>query len=92
MATPEQIADEARRAWKVRQLVDIASNLIMQSKMTRQDAEMLVAYVRTQILTLFPDGAETYELIYAPRFRRLVDEFADARRGAVVIPFRRQGR
>jgi hypothetical protein len=89
VATPEQLADEARRAQKVRQVVDIATNLIMQSSMTRGDAENLVAAVRERILVLFPEGEETYELVYAPRFRRLLDEFArtpGGRRG-VVIPF-----
>jgi hypothetical protein len=87
MATREQIADEARRAWKVRQLVDIASSLIMQSNMTRRDAEALIQQVRGQILQLFPQGADTYELVYAPRFRRLLDEFTEPEDGAVVIPF-----
>jgi hypothetical protein len=61
----------------------------MQSGMTRKDAETLVATVRERILHLFPGGEETYELIYAPRFRRLIDEFAkpDVRPRSVVIPF-----
>jgi hypothetical protein len=87
VASREQLADEARRAQKVRQVVDIATNLIMQSSMTRRDAESLVAAVRERILALFPDGEETYELIYAPRFRRLLDEFAlppSGRRGVVI--------
>ncbi len=89
MATPEQLADEARRARKVRQLVDLATSLIMQSGLTRKDAESLVAMVRERILHLFPDGEETYELIYSPRFKRLIDEFAhgDARPRGVIIPF-----
>ena len=86
MATPGQIADEGRRARKVRQLVDITSSLIMQSNMTRLDAEALVWYARSQILTLFPDGVETYELVYARRFRRLIDEFTAPRPQCVVIP------
>lgn len=59
----------------------------MQSSMTRKDAESLVAAVRERILTLFPEGEETYELIYTPRFRRLLDEFAPApsgRRGVIL--------
>ena len=89
MANREQLADEARRAQKVRQVVDIATNLIMQSNMTRQDAENLVAVVREHILALFPDGEQTFELIYRPRFRRLIDEFASpaGTSRAVVIPF-----
>jgi hypothetical protein len=87
VVTGEQVADEAQRAQKVRQVVDIATNLIMQSSMTRRDAESLVAVVRERVLLLFPDGDETYELIYAPRFRRLIDEFSagpSGRRGVVL--------
>ena len=89
MATREQLADEAARAQKVRHLVDLATSLIMQAGMTRRDAQLLVANVRERILTLFPDGEETYELIYARRFRRLIDEFArpDPHPRGVVIPF-----
>ena len=61
----------------------------MQSGMTRDAAHALVADVRERILTLFPDGTRAYELIYAPRFRRLIDEFtapSPERRGC-VIPF-----
>lgn len=89
MASREQLADEAMRARKVRQIVDIATNLIMQSGLTRREAEHLVQSVRQRILTLFPDGEQTYELIYAPRFRRLIDEFAvtPTLHSAVVIRF-----
>lgn len=90
MATREEVAEEARRARKVRQIVDIATSLIMQSNMTRRDAEDLVRGVRERILALFPDGEQTYEIIYAPRFKRLIDEFATvstSRRHGVVIPF-----
>ena len=80
------------RVRKVRQIVDIASCLIMQSNMTRDAADALIQGVRKRILTLFPDGEQAYELIYAPRFRRLIDEFAQASGRGVVIPLRRGGR
>lgn len=88
--TKAQLADEARRAWKVRQFVDITTSFIMQSNMARPDAEKLVQGIRMRILALFPDGEQAYEVIYAPRFRRLIDEFArvsDDRHTGVVIPF-----
>ena len=89
MVTREQLDDEAARVRKVRQLVDLATSLIMQAGLTRREAEQLVAEVRARILKLFPDGEETYELVYSRRFRRLIDEFARPAlptRG-VVIPF-----
>jgi hypothetical protein len=92
VATPQQLADEAMRARKVRHIVDIASCLIMQSNMTHDAAEALIQGVREQILTLFPDGEQAYELIYATRFRRLIDEFARTSTGSVVIPLRFDGR
>lgn len=62
----------------------------MQAGMTRREAEQLVAEVRTRILRLFPDGEETYELVYSRRFRRLINEFAKPTPPSscgVVIPF-----
>jgi len=61
----------------------------MQSGLSRREAELLVESVREHILTLFPDGANTFEVVYAPRFRRLIDEFtvSPAERRGVVFPF-----
>jgi len=87
VSTGEQIADESRRVRKVRQLVDIATAVILQSNMTVCDAEALVASIRKKILALFPDGGDTYELLYAPRFRRLIDQYATEPSERVVIPF-----
>ena len=89
MATREELADEAARVQKIRHLVDIATSLIMQSQISRREAEQLVATVRLRILALFPGAENTYELIYATRFKRLIDEFArpDESLGASV-PFR----
>ena len=39
------------------------------------------------MLALFPDKEATYELILAPRFRRLIAEFT--RESARVLPFRK---
>ena len=49
--------------------------------------EELVAAARSGILDLFPDKESTYELILAPRFARLLDEFAGPRPS--LLPFRK---
>ena len=67
-------------------LVDLTANVIMQGRLTRGEAERLVEALRRKALELFPGKEETYELIYRPRFERLVNEFA--RGGARVLPFR----
>ena len=57
--------------------------------MSRDEAEKLVAVVRAQILALFPGREETFEVIYARRFRRLIDEYTRAASDgpAVLLPF-----
>ena len=89
MATPEQFEDETRRLRHARLIVDLASSLIMQGRLRRSEAEALVGMARRKVLDLFPGGGETFEIVYAPRFRRLVDEFARPDPGptATVIPF-----
>jgi len=86
--TPEEIEDERLRARRVRQIVDFTCAMIAQSHMHRREAEALVGAARERILGLFPDGEQTYEIVCAPRFRRILDEFTrpgtETRRGVVL--------
>jgi hypothetical protein len=81
------LADEGRRLRRLRMVVDLATNVIMQGRLSRREAEELVAAARSGILGLFPDKESTYELILAPRFARLLDEFVGPRPS--VLPFRK---
>ncbi|HEY2945456.1 MAG TPA: hypothetical protein VGN09_23690 [Vicinamibacteria bacterium] len=80
-------ADEKGRLRQLRMVVDLTCNVLMQGRLPRDEAEELVAAARRRALELFPDKEETYELILAPRFARLVREFA-APKKAAVTPFR----
>lgn len=70
--------------------MDITSNVLMQGRLTRAEAEDIVATARRCVLDLFPDKEETFELILAPRFERLMDEFVGPRVPRKVLPFRRR--
>lgn len=87
-ASREALAEERRRLGILRTVVDLTCSLLAQQRMTRHEAERLVAAARRQVLELFPDKEETYELILAPRFERLMNEFAGRRDGAKVLRFR----
>ena len=87
VATPEEIEDEARRARYVRLIVDFTSSVIMQSSLGRGEAEALVGAARRKVLELFPGRDETFEILYARRFRRLVDEFTRPDGPRAVITF-----
>jgi hypothetical protein len=90
------VAAEARRVRQLRMLVDLTSAVLMQGRLTRREAEDLIAATRHRALELFPDKEETYGLILAPRFARLLEEFvgpADPApaEGARILPFRVTG-
>ena len=90
MATHEEIRDEERRARHVRLIADYTCAIIMQTQMAPREAETLIGAARSGILALFPGREETYELLYAPRFRRVVEEFSRPDRpidGGRVLPF-----
>ena len=88
-AGPDPEDDERRRLRLLRTVVDLTTNVLAQGRMTRPEAEALVAATRRRALELFPDKAKTYDLILAPRFARLMDEFAGPPAGN-VLPFRRR--
>lgn len=75
MAAPtfDDLAEEQRRMRRVRFIVDFTTSVLQQSTMSRAEAEELVAAARARILELFPGRDETYEILYARRFARLID-------------------
>jgi hypothetical protein len=81
------VLEEERRLRQLRMTVDLTCSVLMQGGLSHAEAEELVAAARRRALQLFPDKEETYELILAPRFRRLVDEFASP--AGRVLAFRR---
>jgi hypothetical protein len=86
-AAAEELADEHRRARQLRVLVDLTCNVIAQGRLTRAEAEELVAATRRRVLELFPGKEDTFDLILAPRFARLIDEFARNAGSRKVLPF-----
>ena len=66
--------EEERRIRHLRHLVDFSMALIAQSRLTLLEAQLIVQAVREQACRLFPGKEKTFELIYTPRFRRLISE------------------
>jgi hypothetical protein len=89
-ASLEEIQDEERRARRLRLVVDITSSVLMQGHLTRPEAEDIVATARRCALELFPDKEDTFELILAPRFARLIDEFVGPPAPRRILPFVRR--
>jgi len=89
LPSDDDVAEENRRARQLRLIVDLASNVIVQGGLHRGEAEALVAATRRRALELFPGKEDTFDLILAPRFARLVREFAIPNPAANVLPFPR---
>ena len=87
LPSDDDVAEENRRARQLRLIVDLTSGVIMQGGIDRQEADALVAATRRRALELFPGKEDTFDLILAPRFARLVREFAIPNPAANVLPF-----
>jgi len=74
MPTEAEILEEARQVRRLQRVVDLVMNVIGQTDMPVEEAAELVAATRQYALRLFPDKEQTYDLIYRPRFQRLMAE------------------
>jgi hypothetical protein len=76
VAVPSQdeIREENRKVRRLQVVVGLVMNVIRQSDLPIEEALELVADTRQFALRLFPDKEFTYDLIYQPRFQRLLSE------------------
>lgn len=70
----EEIAEENRNLRRLRFMVDLTISLMYQTDMSREEALDHVVKVREFALRLFPGKELAFELIYAPRFKRVMGE------------------
>jgi len=83
---PGALEDEQRRADRLRGAVDVTCALLRQGGLTRDEGEAVVALARGHALSLFPGKGHVFDLVLAPRFARLLDEFCQPP-SARVLPF-----
>jgi len=74
VATEAEILEENRKVRRLQVVVNLVMNLLSQSNISVEEAAELVAQTRRFALNLFPDKEYTYDLIYQPRFKRLLAE------------------
>jgi hypothetical protein len=69
-----EVRDENRKIRYLRFLVDFSILSIQQDDLYLEDAQELVENVKRAACSLFPGKEETFELIYRPRFNRVMQE------------------
>ncbi|MBU2550136.1 MAG: hypothetical protein KKB20_17135 [Proteobacteria bacterium] len=72
MNDPLAIAEENRRIRELQRTVDLALFYIRVADLGPEEATDLVARVKAKALLLFPGKEQTFDLIYLPRFRRVL--------------------
>ena len=69
-----EVREENRKVRYLRFLVDFSILSIQQDDMLLEEAQELVENVKRAACGLFPGKEETFELIYRPRFDRVIGE------------------
>jgi hypothetical protein len=72
--TNAEIDEESRRVRRLRIVVNLSLSLIAQGDLPYEEAQEIAAATRRLAEQLFPGKGEVYDLLYRPKFRRLISE------------------
>ena len=73
--TVQEAMDERRKIRRLQMMMDMVTSVIAQDEsLTYDDAAEMIADSKRAALTMFPDKELAYNLIYKPRFQRLMRE------------------
>lgn len=70
----DELRDEEKKLRRLRFIVDFALEFIRSQDVTHDEAITVVEGVKKHALKLFPGKEEAFDIIYAPRFKRLLNE------------------
>ncbi|HUJ19693.1 MAG TPA: hypothetical protein VL197_17025 [Nitrospirota bacterium] len=71
----KKLLEEERKMRRLRFIVDLAQALLLQQKdLTLKEAFTIMQDTKRAALLLFPDKESVYELIYTPRFRKIITD------------------
>jgi hypothetical protein len=70
----EQLREEEKRLKRLRFVVNLAQGVLMQADLTLREAFTIMEDTKKAALALFPDKESVYDLVYAPRLKRIVRE------------------
>lgn len=70
----ERLKEEEKKMRRLRFVVDLTEAVLMQSAISLQEALELIENTKKAALTLFPDKEFVYDLVYTPRFRRILND------------------
>jgi len=75
LTTPEEILEEEKKIRFLKTIVDLTTAVLKGGQVSREEAVDIIRATKKRVLELFPEKEATYNLIYKPRFERLLQEF-----------------
>jgi len=70
----QAIVEENKKVRRLRFIVDFALRYIRTQELTHDQAIAVVEGVKKHALRLFPEKEEAFDIIYAPRFKRVLNQ------------------
>ncbi|MFZ5516389.1 MAG: hypothetical protein ACOY90_07105 [Candidatus Zhuqueibacterota bacterium] len=74
MTNEEALREEQRKMRLLKTLIDLTTAVLYQGNLSVFETIQLIHNTKKAVLKLFPDKEETYNLIYKPRFERILNE------------------
>jgi hypothetical protein len=70
----DALQEEEKKLRRLRFIVDFAIEYIRSQQLSHEEAIRVVEGVRKHALKLFPGKEDAFDIIYAPRFKRVLNE------------------
>jgi hypothetical protein len=70
----DSLQEEEKKLRRLRFIVDFALEYLRSQQLNHDEAIRVVEGVRKHALKLFPGKEEAFDIIYAPRFKRVLNE------------------
>jgi len=70
----DDILEEEKKLRRLRFIVDFALNYIKTQDISHDEAIKIVEGVKKHAIKLFPGKEEAFDIIYSPRFKRVLNE------------------
>lgn len=70
----DDLIEEEKKLRRLRFIVDFALNFIRTQNITHDEAIKIVEGVKKHAIKLFPGKEDAFDIIYAPRFKRVLNE------------------
>ena len=74
MADQKALLAEEKKLRRLGRAMDVAVTLLWKVNLTLEEAQDVIHHAKRTALQLFPDKEDTFDLIYGPRFRRVLVE------------------